>query len=478
MTQKKDAAGERDLTRRAFLKSTAAVGAGLAVAAPRIIRAETLGAERLNVGFIGVGTQGQRLLKDCLKMSTVRFRGVCDIWDRNREYMVRLLGKYKKYGHDAEGYVDYREMLAKVKDLDAVIIATPDWVHAEQTIAALKAGLHVYCEKEMSNDLAQAKAMVLTARETGKRLQIGHQRRSNPRYHVAKDFLDNKRVCGPITHVYGQWNRGKYLTVPLNPKMAMDPARLKQYGYGTMERLRNWRYYRQFSGGTIADLGSHQIDVFNWFLRATPRAVMANGGVDHYDEKLEWYDNIVALYEWDYEFDGRMRTARGHYQACSTSAHGGFAETFMGPDGSLTISEMHDIGCIRREHDAEPMDPKADWEKKLDSEKKQKIAEAIAAAGRGEPADKRKGPGQCNCMVGPTQRNVNIRHYLPVPGSPSTITEHSPHLENFFAAVRDSSVALNCPGEVGYETAVSVLRANEAMQAGRRLEFKPEDFEV
>ena len=73
-------------------------------------------------------------------------------------------------------------MLSDEKDLDAVIIATPDFWHAEQTIACLKAGLHVYCEKEMSNTLEGARKMVQAAKQTGKLLQIGHQRRSNPRY--------------------------------------------------------------------------------------------------------------------------------------------------------------------------------------------------------------------------------------------------------------------------------------------------------
>jgi predicted dehydrogenase len=460
-----------DWSRRGFLRSTAAAAGGLALGAPRIVSAQTRKIDPLNIAVIGPGEQGKVLIKDGLKIGGVRFKAVCDIWARNRRYAGKLLGKYE---HRVNEYADYQEMLAKETDLDAVIVASPDWVHRDHTVACLEAGLHVYCEKEMSNDINQARDMVLAARKAGKRLQIGHQRRSNRRYYAALDYIDNRGVCGRVTYVFAQWNRGRHLTRAVNPKFAMEKPLLAKYGYGTMERLRNWRYYRKFSGGTVADLGSHQIDVLNWFLHALPKAVMANGGADNC-QRLEWYDSIVALYEWDYELDGERRTVRGHYQACSTSGHGSYAETFMGPEGSITISEHEKLGCIRREPDA----PKPDWEERLEDYRHRVAAEqASRAKDRGQPAAAGRGAGRCNCMIGPTIPEVPIRHYPPVPPAKVPTTEHMPHLENFFAAIRDSRVRLNCPGEVGYQTAVSVLRANEAVEAGRRLTFQPEDFTV
>ena len=116
----------------------------------------------------------------CLKIPNIRFRAVVDVWEAyNLRRAHRML---QKFGHKANAYIDYREMLAKEKGLDAVLIATPDFWHAEHTVECLKAGLHVYCEKEMSNTLEGARRMVLAARQTKKLLQIGHQRRSNPRY--------------------------------------------------------------------------------------------------------------------------------------------------------------------------------------------------------------------------------------------------------------------------------------------------------
>ena len=129
-------------SRREFLRSAAAAGTGLALATPRILSAEARKAETLNVAIIGAGTQGRLLLDNCRKIGGgIRLRAVCDIWPRNRGHAVRLLGKFHPA---AKGYEDYREMLAAEKDLDAVIVATPDWMHAEHAVAAMKAGLHVY----------------------------------------------------------------------------------------------------------------------------------------------------------------------------------------------------------------------------------------------------------------------------------------------------------------------------------------------
>ena len=167
------------LTRRDFLSTSAKLGAFIA-AAPYISRgAETAGkSDQVNVALIGCGEQGSVLLNAALKIPGLRFKAVCDIWPYRRTYGERLL---KKFNHDAKPYEDYRELLAAHPELDAVIIATPDFKHAEHTVAALKAGKHVYCEKLMSNTVEGARAMVVASREAKKLLQLGHQRRSNPR---------------------------------------------------------------------------------------------------------------------------------------------------------------------------------------------------------------------------------------------------------------------------------------------------------
>lgn len=448
------------VNRRQFLKTSALAGASLAVGA-RAFAAAAGGGNDLNVAVIGAGTQGRVLLTNSLKIPGVRFKAVCDIWPYYKGYAQRLLKAYK---HEANAYGDHQEMLAAEKDLDAVIVATPDWVHAEQAVACMKAGLHVYCEKEMSNSAEKAREMVAASKATGKLLQIGHQRRSNPRYHTALDYIDAKKALGRMTFVSGQWNRHQRLNVGWPDGKELDAAILETYGYGTMERFRNWRWYRKFSGGPIADLGSHQIDIFHWFLHARPTGVVASGGLDYHDD-IEWYDNINALYEWQYAWEGETKTVRGFYQTLSTTSHGGFAETFMGTDGSLIISEYEGIGGLRREQTA----PVADWEKPL-LEALGKQKEAAEAAKEAAPTTVKTGEGE-----------IEIGHSVPMPGRyypPIPALEkpaHLPHLENFFAAVRGEAT-LTCPGEVGLETCVSVLKVNEAVAQGKPMTFDPAEF--
>ena len=110
----------------------------------------------LNVALIGAGAQGSVLLDAMLKIQSIRLRAVCDIWtDYSLKRAINLLSKYK---FEANGYEEYRDMLEKEKGLDAVVIATPDFCHSPQTVDCLKAGLNVYCEKEMSNTLEGAGA--------------------------------------------------------------------------------------------------------------------------------------------------------------------------------------------------------------------------------------------------------------------------------------------------------------------------------
>ena len=130
---------------------------------------------------------------------------LCDIWDYHLNEGARYLGKI---GNEVRAYENYEDLLAKEKDLQAVVIATPDFWHAPMTNTCLKAGLHVYCEKMMSNTIDGARSMVQTMRETGKLLQIGHQRRSNPRYlFTLNRLLHEAQFCGRLTAAQAQWNR-------------------------------------------------------------------------------------------------------------------------------------------------------------------------------------------------------------------------------------------------------------------------------
>lgn len=444
---------KKGINRRSFLRSTAAAGAGL-VLSPAIF-GQTAGkkADDLNMALIGAGAQGQVLMNACLKIPGIRFKAVCDIWTAYNQR--RVSGLLKKYHHEHNTYIDYQEMLANEKDLDAVIVATPDFWHAEHAVACLKAGLHVYCEKEMSNTLEGAHRMLETARQTGKLLQIGHQRRSNPRYiYCYEKIIKEAKLLNRITTINGQWNRSKAACEEAGwPKGSeIDEATLNKYGFESMKQFKNWRWYKGLGGGPIVDLGSHQIDVYSWFLETNPKSVIASGGTDYWEGR-QWYDNVMAIYE----YQTNQGTVRAFYQTITTNSRAGYYEAFMGDEGMLNISEAATSwdGVYR-----EPWVQPEKWEKWVKAGYLKGTVEQ-QVPDTGAVMDSRESPP-------PPRYEMAVEFNDPY---------HKPHLENFFDAIRGKA-KLNCPADIGYETAVAVLKVNEAIQAGQKLEFKPDEFKA
>ena len=438
-------------TRRNFIKTSAAAGAGLIVAPWVKTSAQSSVTNDINVALLGAGAEGQVLMNACLKIPNIKFKAVCDIWeDYNLKRAYRLL---KKYGHELNAYTDYREMLAKEKDLDAIIVATPDFWHARHAVDSMNAGLHVYCEKEMSNTLEGAKQIVKAAKRTGKIVQIGHQRRSNPYYkHSYFNLLKEANILGRITTVNGQWNRSVQPDNGWPKKFAIPISTLQKYGYKNMHQHRNWRWYRGLGGGPIVDLGSHQIDIYTWFLGVPPSSVMASGGTDYYDKKThEWYDTVLATFKYKTEHG----IVRAFYQTITTNSNQGYFETFMGDQGALTISESAGRVGVFKEQSAPLWDKWVDNGFLLAPEEEQKKENTSAILDVRETA-------------APPKYTLPIKFNDPY---------HKPHLENFFNTIRGQE-KLNCPVEVGYETAVAVLKVNKAIKAKREVKFSPNEFKI
>jgi len=431
------------MSRRRFLAASAAAGTGV-VFGPGILRAANAG-DDINVALVGAGNQGRVLLKDSLKVPGIRFKAVCDIWSYSRRYAKGLLRKYKQ---TVNVYADFHEMLGAEKDLDAVLVATPDWMHAEYAVACMEAGKHVYCEKEMSNVLKAAGRMVLAARKSGKLLQIGHQRRSNPVYIHALESLDKEKICGRITNCYGQWNRMAQGKLEWPGKYEIPADVLKKYGYDTMDRFRNWRWYKKFSAGPIADLGSHQIDVFSWFLHSDPVSVMATAGHDYFKDR-EWYEDIMAVYD----YKTAAGSVRAFYQVLNTSSYGDYFERFHGDGGALVISENAKACCYVPEFGKSP----PEW-----------MGAVEPVMRNGKPAIPlvdalpKKGAAAAAAMADWEKKNA-----------------HQLHLENFFSAIRAGDARkLTCPPELAYPTAVAVLNVIPAVEMGKRIVLGEADYTV
>lgn len=430
-------------SRRGFLKTGLSAG-GMVLAAPSIIKAQTP-SDTLNVALIGVGSQGRVLLDSLLNIEGLNFQAVCDIWDLSRRYGVNRL---KKAGFNPNGYEDIEDLLAKETGLDAVIIATPDFWHAPHTNMCLKAGINVYCEKMMAHTVEAARSMVVAQRESGKLLQIGHQRRSNPRYqHALNNIINKAQIPGRITNINGQWNRAVSEDLGFPKRYEIPAETLKRYGFKDMHQFRNWRWFRDLSGGPISDLGAHQIDIFNWFLGTGPKSVMASGGSDYYSTR-EWYDNVMAIFE----YDTAQGPVRAFYQVLTTtSAGGGYFEQFMGDEGSVKISENPKLTKVYRE------DRAPSWDKWID-------LKYLLKNEAPPPAE--------NTTVDVRETAPLVAFDLPVVLNKPL---HQPHLENFFGAVRGEN-KLNCDGAHAFESEAPIFKVNPAVAARSTIEMKPEDF--
>ncbi|MBZ0258626.1 Gfo/Idh/MocA family oxidoreductase [bacterium] len=438
----------KPLDRRKFIHSAGAVSA-LALSNRSLAQAN----DKVNLAVFGVGTQGQELINSCMKIPGVRIQAICDIWETyNLNKTSRIL---QGFNQEHTAYANYKDLLEKESGLDAAIIATPDFCHAEQTVACLNAGLHVYCESMMSNTIDGARSMAKAAKDCGKSLQIGHQRRSNPYYHYCFDHVINEtKLLGKLTASNSQWNRPVQTPRGFPRRFPVDDAVLKANGFSSMQQFRNWSWARKLGGGPAAELGSHQFDVMNWYLETTPKSVLASGGVEFYDDDShEWYDTLMAVFE----YDTPKGTIRAFYQTINSNSNFGYFENFMGDEGTLYVSESSGRVKVYREPNA------PDWEKWV----KLNILKS-AAPPKEEKKEESESVLDIKESVIPPTYDVPVEFSDPV---------YQPHLQNFFSAMKGEA-KLACPPEVAYAATVMTIKLNEAAQNGQKIEFKPEDFQV
>lgn len=168
-----------------------------------------------------------------------------------------------------------------------------------------------------SNTIDGTRATVHAMEKSGKFYQIGHHRRSNPRYRYTLDkLIKEHKICGQIVNINSQLNRAVSSSqdTTFNPKLTIDPAILNKYGFAAVNPFMNWRTFRSLSGGAISDLGAHHIYIFGWFFGILPKSVYASGGSDYFT-KCEHFDNMICIFE----YDTPQGAARTLYQVLTTT---------------------------------------------------------------------------------------------------------------------------------------------------------------
>jgi predicted dehydrogenase len=279
----------------------------------------------VKAALIGPGLQG-RILLSALPKGWIDLRALCDINPRHTRDAATALaaGGWPK----PREYVDWKEMLEK-EELEAVIVATPLWTHADIVVACLRAGKHVLCEKMMAWDVAGCRRMEEEARKSRRVLEIGYHRFHSAVYQASYESIIKPELLGDIYHVRTTWHRERsWRRKEAPPSPDFDP---RPWGYPSWDHLVNWRLYRKYSRGLFAELGSHQISIANWFLGAVPEAVYASGGVDMRKDGREHFDHAFATFDYP---GGRAAT----FTAIESNAYDGTYEQFMGTKGTLVIA--------------------------------------------------------------------------------------------------------------------------------------------
>jgi predicted dehydrogenase len=270
------------MNRRTFLRTSSLGCAALALTHFPTFAAE-LADQKKRVGLIGSGWYGKVDLLRLIQVAPVEVVSLCDVDKRMLAEAADIVAGRQLSRKKPRTYGDYKEML-KEKDLDLVLIATPDHWHTLPMIAAAQAGADIYVQKPIGVDVVECQAMVAAARKYGRVVQVGTQRRSTPHLFEARDLIQEGRLgrIGLVeTYCYGRrgLNNPPEQAVPdyLDYEMWTGPAPMRPFHRGLHPR--SWRDYMEYGNGTIGDMGIHMVDMVRWMMGlGWPKRVSSTGG--------------------------------------------------------------------------------------------------------------------------------------------------------------------------------------------------------
>jgi predicted dehydrogenase len=501
---------EQSLNRRQFMQGLVAAGATVPIAAAAYFgyNNSTFTGRPVKAGLIGAGDEGGVLVGEH-NPAYVEFIAFSDIRPSNfneRIFKGEPTGVRRgfnfHYGRNAKQnithYVDYRELLANPA-VEMVVIALPLHLHAEVTIAALRAGKHVLCEKLMAWNITQCKEMIKVAKETNRLLAIGHQRHYSMLYAHANEVVSSG-VLGDVTHIRALWHRNNARPVVENNREKTERVNgqtlpvyrdswrkpitredqdfladknLRQFGFKDINELVRWRLYRRTGGGLMAELGSHQLDACSIFLgKKHPLAVTAIGGKNFYKDEREIEDEVFCTFEFpgpNYRPGTPLLDRSGNYNyrdivnvtysSINSNGFEPYGECLMGSKGTLVVESEQSVmlwGGSGRST-AVTVNTPAGGRPVLD------------ASASTEPGDRRAADAGQNAIGhGPPSRGYReeMEHFA------YCIRMRDQGMERDRAAVKP-----RCDGTAAMADAIIALTANRAMREQKRIEFDPEWFD-
>ena len=320
-----------ELTRREFLKDSAIAGASVA-AFGGLAPARVLGAnDKIRVGAIGTGERCQYLMTLFKAVPTVEIVAVCDVYGPRREEALKIAGPY------AKAHLDYREVLDR-KDVDAVIIGSPDHWHKQMLVDAVHAGKDAYQEKPICHSIEEGAEMVRAVEETQRIVQTGMQQRSWPHWILAKQIIDSGNL-GKIIFIHTYWYQNYGHWGAAMPDVDQSQLDWKRFLGSAPDqpfdpaRFFLWRHFWDFGGGILTDLLTHWIDVIQWCMGQTAPKT-ATTIAQTYLYKWQAPDSITTVFEYPGDF---IVTFTGAY---NTGVGDGGIE-FRGSEATLVIDRQH-----------------------------------------------------------------------------------------------------------------------------------------
>ncbi len=314
-----------EIDRREFVVQTAGALAAVALVPKLGLGSFTL-AEPMRVGVIGLGRQGRAIIAELSGIEGVTITSICDTDER----------RLKSGSRRARGAATTADAAAIFDDpsIDAVCIATPTHLHRALVEQALAAGKHVYCEAPIAHTIEDCRAIVRAARDASTVFQPGLFARSDPVYRLARTFYRSDAVRDLVSMSAAHSKKTSWRTP------ASDPARAAAL---------NWRLDPDVSTGLAGEWGTHQFDVFHWYLDRFPVAVTGRGSIRLHDDGRTIADTIACMIEFE---DGAVLD----YQATLANSYGGTWELLRGTNAAIRLEWTH--GWLFKEADA----PTQGWE--------------------------------------------------------------------------------------------------------------------
>jgi predicted dehydrogenase len=486
-------------SRRNFLKLAGAGVAGTALSAAASSYAKIAGAnDRVGVGIIGFSDRFKNSLAPAFMKSAgelnFEFVALSDIWSKRREDGGAFVSKLP--GARQIALARDNEELYENKDVQAVIIATPDFQHASQGVEALRAGRDAYIEKPLANTMEDARAIRTAVKGTDRVVAIGTQRRSSPTYQRINDYMKSGAL-GDLVSVEltynvnqpGRWRRPKVVS-----QLREADTDWKRFLTGRppepfdARKYVEFRLFWPFSSGIPDQWMVHRIDTVQWFTGfARPRSVVANGGIYHWHDGRKNWDTLTAVFDYGPIDESATGTAKGFqvvYTARMTNSAGGVREHYFSNGGMLDLEKglVTPTGGLTEEY-AREADLKATPVSPVTFATPAPESDGAERASAGAERTERKTTASPERTVGSgtgvgTVTASGMASFVTPQGENSGPDEATvANLRNWMECVQERKRP-NADIEAGYNQSVALSMTIAAMQTGQRVTFDDAKQEV